>query len=59
VTEIAAINGKIFLSVHQTFREDIIIKSFLSQLEENGIHYQLRQPVKPDNAGFIEPEIES
>ena len=59
VTEIAAINGKIFLSVHQTFREDIVIKSFLGQLEENGIHYQLRQPVKPDNAGFIEPEIES
>ena len=59
VTEIAAVNGKIFLSVHQTFREDIIIKSFLRQLEGNGIHCQLRQPVKADNAGFYEPEIDA
>jgi hypothetical protein len=59
VTEISAVNGKIFLSVHQTFREDIIIKSFLRQLEGNGIPCQLRQPVKPDNAQFPEPEIES
>ena len=59
VTEIAAVNGKIFLSVHQTFREDTIIKSFLRQLEENGISYQIRQPVKPDIARFPAPEIDS
>ena len=59
VIEIAAVNGKIFLSVHQTFREDNIIKSFLQQLEENGIPCLLRQPVKSDNAQFPEPEIES
>ena len=58
VTEVAAINGKIFLSVHQTFKEDIIIKSFLRQLEENGIPCQHRRPVKPDNARFPEPDIE-
>ena len=59
LTEIAAVNGKVFLSVHQTFQDDLIIRSFLRQLEENGILYQLRQPVKPDNAQFPEPEIES
>ena len=58
VIEIAAVNGKIFLSVHQTFREDLIIRSFQRQLEENGIPFQLRQPVKPDNARFPEPDIE-
>lgn len=57
LTEIAAINGKIFLSVHQTFREDCVIRSFLTQLEENGIPYELRQPVGPDNAQFPEPEL--
>ena len=59
LAEIAAVNGKIFLSVHQTFREDHIIRSFLRQLEENGISCQLRQPVKPDNAQFPEPETGS
>ena len=59
VTEIAAVNGKIFLSVHQTFQEDTIIKSFLRQLEENGISYQIRKPVEPDIARFPEPEIDS
>ena len=57
LTEIAAINGKIFLSAHQTFREDLVIRSFLRQLEDNGIPYQIRQPVEPDNAHFPEPEI--
>ena len=57
-TEIAAVNGKIFLSIHQTFREDLIVKSFLRQMEENGIPYRLHPPVKPDNAQFPEPENE-
>lgn len=57
VIEIAAVNRKIFLSVHQTFKEDYIIKSFLRQLEENGIYFRIHQPVDPDNARFPEPNI--
>lgn len=56
LTEIAAINGKIFLSVHHSIREDLVIKSFLKQLEDNDIPYRLRQPVETDNAHFPEPE---
>ncbi len=58
VAEIAAVNGKIFLLVHQTFREDLVVKSLLRQLEDNGIPCQLRQPVATDNARFPEPEME-
>ena len=59
VTEVAAVNGKIFLSVHNAFQEDCVVNSFLHQLEENGIPYQLRQRVPADNAKFPEPGIES
>jgi hypothetical protein len=54
VTEVAAINGKIFLSVHNALQEDCVVKSFLHQLDEKGIPYQLRQVVPADNAKFIE-----
>ena len=57
LTEIAAINGKIFLSVHHSIQEDLVIKSFLQQLEDNGIPYQISQPSGPDNAHFPEPEM--
>ena len=57
LVEIAAINGKIFLSVHQTFREELVLQSFLRQLEANGIPYTLRPPAEPDNARFPEPEL--
>ena len=55
LTEIAAINGRIFLSVHQHFSEDIVIKSFLRQLEENSVPYTVKGPVKNDVAHFPEP----
>ncbi len=55
VTEVAAVNGKIFLSVHNAFQEDCVVKSFLHQLDEKGIPYQLRQIVPADNAKFPEP----
>ena len=55
LTEIAAINGRIFLSVHQHFSEDIVIKSFLHQLEENSVPYTMKEPVKNDVAFFLEP----
>ena len=59
VTEVAAVNGKIFLSVHNAFKEDYIVKSFLRQLEENGVPYKLRQRTPADNAKFLEPGIDS
>ena len=55
LTEIAAINGRIFLSVHQNFTEDIVLKSFLLQLEENNVPYTVKRPVKNDVAHFPEP----
>ena len=55
LTEIAAINGRIFLSVHQNFTEDIVIKSFLHQLDENSVPYTMKEPVKNDVAFFPEP----
>ena len=55
LTEIAAINGRIFLSVHQHFSEDIVIKSFLHQLDENSVPYTMKEPVKNDVAFFLEP----
>ena len=55
LTEIAAINGRIFLSVHQHFSEDVVIKSFLHQLEENSVPYTMKEPVKNDVAFFPEP----
>lgn len=56
LTEIAAINGKIFLSIHRSFKEDDIIKAFLAQLDENGIAYNVKPTEKLDNAYLPEPE---
>ena len=55
LTEIAAINGRIFLSVHQNFKEDIVIKSFLDQLKENNVPFTVKVPVPNDVARFPEP----
>ena len=55
LTEIAAINGKIFLSIHQNFCEDVVVRSFLNQLNENGIPYQTHGPLNNDIAHFPEP----
>ncbi len=46
--EIAAINGKIFVSLNQSFREDTVAKSFARQLEENGISYKMKKPIPTD-----------
>lgn len=50
LTEIAAINGNIFLSVHQNFVEDDIIRKFTEILDEQGIVYELREAVESDIA---------
>ncbi len=56
LTEIAAINGKIFLSVHQSFSEDVIVKAFLNQLEKNGVPYEVKQHVLNDVARTFSAE---
>ena len=55
LTEISAINGKIFLSVHQNFREDDVVRAFLQQLEEHDVPYKVSGPMGNDIAGFGEP----
>jgi len=55
VTEIAAVNGSVFLSVHQNFAEDSLIKALQQELDEIGISYQVKPPVKSDIAHFPEP----
>jgi hypothetical protein len=55
-TEIAAVNGKIFFSVTQSFEEDCLIKAFLSELEENGISYQAKPTAPNDVARFAQPQ---
>ena len=39
--EVAAIHGNIFLSLHQRFEEDLYVRAFLRQFEENGIPAKL------------------
>ena len=56
LAEIAAINGKIFLSIHQMFREDCVIRSFLKELSDNGIPYEIKGPIASDIPRFPEPE---
>jgi len=56
LTEIAAINGKVFLSIHRNFKEDDVIKAFLAQLDENGIAYNVKGTEQVDNAFLPEPE---
>ena len=54
--EIAAMSGRIFLSVHQSFKEDVILREVLKELEENHIPYVLHDPMPKDNAHLPEPE---
>ena len=54
-TEIAAVNGKIGLSIHQTFEDDKLMEMFFSQLEENGIPYTVKAKTKSDVAFFQKP----
>ena len=56
LTEIAAINGNIFLSVHQNFKEDLVIRKFAEILDRNHVEYELKDPVTNDIAAMKEPE---
>ena len=55
LVEIAAVNGKIFLTIHQSFAEDIVIRGFLNQLKKHGIPFQVRRTTDNDAAVFPEP----
>ena len=52
---ITAINRRIFLSIHQHFSEDVVVKSFFRQLEDNHIPYKLKGVFENDAARFPEP----
>ena len=55
LAEIAAVNGKIFISIHQRFKEDIVIKEFVRQLDENGIAHSIVWSGVNDTPHFPEP----
>lgn len=40
LVEIAAVNGKIFLTMHQNFEEDTLVRAFEKELTENGINFE-------------------
>lgn len=55
MVEIAAVNGKIFLSVQQRFQEDTVRESFLRQLEQHDIPYTVKRRMSSDIAHIAEP----
>ena len=52
LTEIAAINGNIFLSVHQNFIEEDVMNKFIELLDRDKIGYEMRDAVPNDIASF-------
>ncbi len=52
LTEIAAVNGNLFLSIHQSFLGDEYLSAFFAQLEEHGIAYELVRKMESDAAHF-------
>ena len=55
LTEIAAINGNIFLSITQDYKEDKLYKAFLQELDELGIPYTEKRTMANDVPRFDEP----
>lgn len=55
MAELGAVNGKIFVSLQQRFREDTIREGFLRQLERYGVPYTLRHVKESDVAQLAEP----
>ncbi|MBE5970401.1 MAG: hypothetical protein E7242_09245 [Lachnospiraceae bacterium] len=54
--ELAAVNGNVYMSLHQNFEEDIYYKAILKQLEQAGIPYQEVQSEESDIAHFMDVE---
>ena len=53
--EIAAINGNVYLTVHQGFEEDTLIRAFEEELKANGIACSIRE-MKNDVAHMAFPD---
>ena len=56
LTEVAAVGGKIFLTVHQRFADDVIVESLLEELKRNGIDHRVVRRMPSDIAHFPMPE---
>ena len=52
MTIVSASGGKIYMSVQQRFKEDIVREAFLGQLEKNGIPYTVDGKIQSDIARF-------
>lgn len=55
LTEISAVNGKIFLTIHQSLGDDRVIREFLSELDREGIPHEVCKRMKNDVARFPQP----
>ena len=55
MVEIGAVNGKIFLTLQQRFREDTVREAFPNQLRKHGIPFEVKRVMGSDIARFPEP----
>lgn len=55
MVEIGAVGGKIFLSIQQRFREDVVREAFLKELRDYQIPYTVRRVMGSDIARIPEP----
>lgn len=55
MVEISAVNGRIFLTVHQCLGDDRVIREFLGELEREGIPYEACKRIRNDVARFPQP----
>ncbi len=53
--EIAAVNGKIYLTMHQSFEEDCVVQGFLRQLRRHDIPYTVNRDMLNDISKIAEP----
>ena len=53
LTELAAVNGILFLSIQQSFEGNDYLNAFFDQLKEHGIPYELTRTKENDTAHFL------
>jgi hypothetical protein len=53
LTELAAVNGILFLSIQQGFEGNDYLNAFFDQLKEHGIPYELTRTKENDTAHFL------
>ncbi|MCR5625788.1 MAG: hypothetical protein K6F99_00580 [Lachnospiraceae bacterium] len=56
LTEIAAVRGKIFLTVGKTVQDEKIVESLLEELERNKIEYRVVKRAIADHPHFLMPD---